>query len=171
MSDLVKIWKWGIVLPVTLAAFAGAIADIVTGTVDYWYLLAPSYFVIAVASWRNSDMRLIDRWRAEKARFTKKEADEYVEEMNRPARTAPGRAVQSVWQLSMRFLASFRMTFFFMVCMWGAIEFLTWAKPYWYIYVPVILVIAGLIWWAYASSPKVPAEHGHHKPHHDPLVR
>src|SRR5271168_4310093 len=82
MFWLGRIWKWGVVAPVTALAFAGAIADIVTNTVDYWYLLAPSYFVIAISVWNGMSDRAEARRRA--AAEASGEEDENVVASGKP---------------------------------------------------------------------------------------
>ena len=50
-----RLWRWGVVVPVTIAALAGGLADVVTGTLRFWPLLWPSFPVIGVAIWRSLD--------------------------------------------------------------------------------------------------------------------
>ena len=36
-------WRWGVLVPCVVAALGGGIGDVVTGTLRFWWLLAPSY--------------------------------------------------------------------------------------------------------------------------------
>jgi hypothetical protein len=202
-----KIWRWGVVVPVSVAAFAGAAADIVTDTLNYWWLLAPSYPVIGVATWRGMDPRILRLFGVQQRADRLAEADRRVElaetwakeyadahpppddevatphnaagAVNRPSRPPPapvaaleqpalvevmaparpvtvGGLLRGLWEGAMRLLATVSITFIWMVCIWGAIAIGTWARPYWYIYVPGIsvVVILGLLIWRMGAPTK-----------------
>jgi hypothetical protein len=138
-SPLSLVWRWGIVLPVTLLALAGGAADVWTGTLGFWYLLAPSYLLIAVQVWRHfpgdGD--------------APQTGDDIEGERRRPITI--GRVLWSPFLLVLKALMVLGLTFALMVAMWVAIAILTWLKPFWYIYVPTILAIAGLVWLVYRS--------------------
>jgi hypothetical protein len=138
-SPLSLIWRWGIVLPVTLLALAGGAAEVWTGTVNYWYLLAPSYLLIAVQVWRHLPVD-------EGAPQT---GDDIEGERRQPITV--GRVIASPFRLALKALMVFGLSFALIVAIWVAIAILTWLKPFWYIYVPAILAIAGLAWWVYRS--------------------
>ena len=168
-----RIWRWGVVVPATLAAFAGAIADVVTNTVAYWYLLAPSYLVIAISVWNELSAEAAARRRAE--RRAADSADEgrspqaqpSLEESSEPVGGAAAddaivstvRQVSGVtivgglWRGSVRLFVTFGITLFCMVLIWMAIGLATWARGYWYIYGPVLAGIAWLVWAVVRSGP------------------
>lgn len=165
-----KVWRWGVVAPVTALAFAGGIADVVTGTLFYWYLLAPSYFVIAISVWNSFSAKAEARRRAELAAAHREAAgDEPIPE---PATImasddpAPAEAIVTqvrpvtVWSLAdgalrllVRFLATFTVTMILLILIWAAIEVATRVRGYWYIYSPIIVGIAWFTWTVMRSGP------------------
>jgi hypothetical protein len=173
MFWLGRIWRWGVVVPATLAAFAGAIADVVTDTVAYWYLLAPSYFVIAISVWNELSIEAAARRRADRLAAESvdegrpPEAQPSLLESNELARgaAADDAIVATERQVSaftivgglgrglIRVVATFGITLFCMVLIWMAIGVATWARGYWYIYGPVLAGIAWLIWAVVRSGP------------------
>ena len=149
-----KIWKWGIVAPVTLLALAGALADIVTSTVDYWPLLAPSYFVIAISVWNNLGDSAKARRRAV-AQVAEAPIDEPDADEAGDYSTADSDGIVThvqpvtvlslaggLWRLFAQGFWTFGITFFCMVLIWMAIAVATWVRGYWYIYGPVL---AGIV--------------------------
>jgi hypothetical protein len=127
------LWRWGVVLPVTLAALSGAAADIVTGTLAYWWLLAPSYPIIYIGLWRALGP------------YAPPPPTDPLGAQRLPLLTPGGvlaRAVYVPWRL----FGAFGSTFVVLVCIWGVIAFLTWVRPYWPIYIPVLLALAGFAW-------------------------
>ncbi len=173
MSWQGRIWRWGVVVPVTLAAFAGAIADVATGTVAYWGLLAPSYFVIAISVWKDLSAdakasRRADRLAAEatdegRGQETLPSLVEAVEPAGGStaddAIVAPARQVSVVTIIGglgggiIRLIMTFGITLFCMVLIWMAIAVATWARGYWYVYGPVLAGIAWLVWSVVRSGP------------------
>jgi hypothetical protein len=122
-----------VVTPCALAALAGGIGDVVTGTLRFWYLLAPSYGVIAITVWRGAGAR----------RPARPAEAVLVEE---PPRLSVGSLVYALAQGALRLLATLVFTFIYLVAIWAAIATATWARPYWYVYAPALAVIAGLVW-------------------------
>jgi len=173
MFWLGKIWRWGVVVPATLAAIAGAITDIVTDTVAYWYLLAPSYFVIAISVWNELSVEAMARRRADRLAAESvdggrpPETQPSLAESNEPgagaaaddAIVATVRQVSAftiaggLWRGFIRAFATFGITLFCMVLIWMAIGVATWARGYWYVYGPVLAGIAWLIWAVVRSGP------------------
>jgi hypothetical protein len=174
-----RIWKWGVVAPATALAFAGALADIVTSTVDYWYLLAPSYFVIAISVWNDlgafAKSRRTALTAAEAAVDDGDEDEEAPRTLKPPSIVEAGDAgllaagddaivthVQTVTALSVvgalgrlfiQGLGTFCITLICLVAIWAAIAIGTWGKGYWYIYGPVLAGIAWLTWVVVRSGP------------------
>ena len=164
-----RIWRWGVVVPVTVLAFAGGIADVVTGTVDYWYLLAPSYFVIAISVWNGLGARSEARRQVALAAV-----DDAGDETpltivaGDPASAEPivgdERPVTVVsiagaaWRTFLRVLWTITFTFMAMVLIWMTIAIATWARGYWYIYGPIFAGIAWFVWTVLRSGPADAAE-------------
>jgi hypothetical protein len=169
-----KLWRWGIVLPATLAAFAGGIADVVTGTLVYWPLLAPSYFVILIAVWRDTDARAEKRRRDRRLAEpeAEAEADGFRDEappplesepellgrgpgdatVTEPPRLTGGSILVFLGQGFVRLLVIVTVTSIYLVAIWGVIAVATWARPYWYVYGPGLAVIAVLAWLIYREG-------------------
>jgi hypothetical protein len=167
MFWLVRIWRWGVVAPVTVLAFAGGIADVVTGTVDYWYLLAPSYFVIAISVWNSLGAKAEARRQAALAAAERDdETDEAAPQIVAADAPADDDAIVATvrpvtvlsitgaaWQTFLRVLWTFTFTFMFMVLIWMAIAIATWARGYWYIYGPIFAGVAWFVWTVLRSGP------------------
>ena len=220
-----KIWGWGVVLPATLSAFAGALGDVVTGTLQFWWLLVPCYPVIAVATWRGTSRKAMAAFDAKKLADAEQayqeaeaaynadrvahglppdppetsqpedddddevygDADEDGADRDerdrasvdgdplvaRPSRLTPGRVAGGAFELFIRALATFGLTFLAMVAIWAAIGIATWGRGYWYVYVPVLLLfgwfVIGVIRSGRADAPAATADAT--SPKRDPLVR
>jgi len=136
------VWRWGVVTPCVVAAAAGAIADVVPGTLRFWYLLAPSYAAIAITVWRGMGTRPTAALALEPAPV---EAPVLIEE---PLRVSVGSLAEGLAQGALRLLATLVVSFIYLVAIWAAIAAATWARPYWYVYIPAAVVIAGLVWLA-----------------------
>jgi len=166
-----RIWRWGVVVPVTVLAFAGGIADIVTNTVDYWCLLAPSYVVIWISVWNSLGAKAEARRQAALAAADDDAADETAPSIVAADAPADDEAIVAtvrpvtvvsitgaVWQTFLRILWTFTFTFMFMVLIWMAIAIATWARGYWYIYGPIFALIAWFVWTVLRSGPADAAE-------------
>ena len=175
---LEKVWTWGIVIPATVAAFAGGLADVVTGTLDYWWLLAPSYPMIGVAVWRGMSAKAEAAGRArqlaeldEAAAGAPAQAAEDVAAAAALVSDAPqvgvGSVATSLGQGFVRLLAAVTVTFICMIAIQAAIDIATWGRGYWYVYGPVLALLAWFTWtvWRSGSDSGKPAKGG------DPLVR
>jgi hypothetical protein len=163
-----KIWRWGIVLPVALVALAGALGDVITGTLNYWYLLAPSYPVIGILVWRRMSPRAQEEaeakeWAAVQARLAEagappmplmtddwappKDGEKAPESLVRlPRRISVGSILGAIFGNLMRLMLAFMFTFICMVGIWGAIAIATWGRGFWYVYVPVLAGAAWIAW-------------------------
>ena len=154
-----KAWRWGAVVPATVAALAGGLGDVITGTLQFWYLLAPSYLVIAIAVWRDMNARLARRaLAAGKADQTplveagdRAMADEPL--VARPPRVSVGSVVLRLAQGAVRLLAAVVVTSIYLVMIWMAIAVATWGRGYWYVYGPVLALIAWFVWHVWRSGP------------------
>jgi hypothetical protein len=169
-----RIWRWGIVLPTALLALAGGLADVITGTVNFWYLLAPFYPVMGVLVWRRTSAKAQEeaeakRWAAVDAklgedglpplrtdRWTPPRAGEKAPEMlvSLPRRITVWSILGAIVGNLLRLVMVFGITFACMVAIWGAISVATWGRGYWYVYVPVL---AGIGWtaWLVLRSERV----------------
>jgi len=141
-------WRWAVVVPCVVAALSGGIGDVVTGTLRFWYLLTPSYAVIAITVWRGMA----------KAAVAASPAPALVEE---PRRLSLGSAAEGLVQGALRLLATLVVTFIYVVAIWAAIAVATWDRPYWCVYTPALAAIAGLSWLAAWSGRD--RRHGHHR--------
>jgi hypothetical protein len=163
-----KIWRWGIVLPTALLALAGGLADVVTGTTNFWYLLAPFYPVIGVLIWRRMSPKAEEeaeakRWAEMQAQLAEAGAppmhhltedlappsasEKAPESLVRlPRRITVGSILGAIFGNLMRLMLAFMFTFICMVAIWATISIATWGRGYWYVYVPVLAGIGWIAW-------------------------
>jgi hypothetical protein len=173
-----KIWKWGFVVPAAVAALAGGLADVMTGTLNYWPLLAPSYAVIGVSVWRGTSAK------AEAARRAKQLAELDEAEAGKSAapaedlegapalvtdapRVSVGSLATNLWQGFVRLLVALVAAFIYLIAIQAAIDIATWGRGYWYVYGPVLALIAWFVWsaWRSRTADGKPAKGG------EPIVR
>ena len=158
-----RFWRWGVVLPATLACLAGVVADVVTNTLFYWWLLVPAYVVMFIANWRDSG-----RWwnpppsPAPRAPLLV----EHVASFN------PFSALLNGVRWLLRLLCVYMQTFIYALFIEAVIAFLTWAKPYWQVYVPILVVLAVIAWLIWREgAPRArrrrPPQDRDHAPSHD----
>jgi hypothetical protein len=167
MSWAGKVWRWGVIAPVTVAAVAGVIADVRTATLFYWWLLAPSYLTVAIATWKS-----LTRQDAERAKLAAQAHAEVMAErgesdlVSEAPHISVGAVTFGAYQLFLRFLATFAIAFMYLIAIQATIAMATWARPYWYVYGPAIAVIAVIAWllWREGAEPKP-------KKHAQPIVR
>jgi hypothetical protein len=164
-------WRWGAVIPSTVAALAGGLGDVITGTLQFWYLLVPSYLVIAIAIWRDMDARVARRALEAAAREADEDeaargasnqtplieaGDRAMEDeplVARPPRASVGSVVLRLAQGGVRLLAAIVVTFIYLVMIWMAIAVATWGRGYWYVYGPMLALIAWFVWHVWRSGP------------------
>jgi hypothetical protein len=168
MAGLEKIWRWGIVLPTALLALAGGLADVATGTMNFWYLLAPFYPVIGVLVWRRTSPKAQEEaeakaWAAVEAKLAEDGLPPLHRQTDRWTPTSVGEKAPemlvsvprriTVWSIlgaivgnSLRLVMVLGLTFICMVAIWGAISIATWGRGYWYVYGPVLAGIGWIAW-------------------------
>jgi hypothetical protein len=153
-----KVWKWAVVVPATIAALAGGLADVITGTLNFWYLLAPSYPVIGVSVWRGLSAKAEAAWRAKQLA----DPDEAVAGAPTPPdealvtdapRASVGSVATSLGQGFVRLLGAVAVTFICMIAIQAAIDIATWGRGYWYVYGPILALLAWFIWTVWRSGP------------------
>jgi hypothetical protein len=167
-----RLWRWGVVVPVTVLAFAGGIADVVTGSLFFWYMLAPSYFVIAISVWNSLGAKAGARRRAALSAAERNDEKDQAAPQSMAADACAGddaivaqvrpmtmlSIAGEAWQTFLRVLWTLTFTFMFMVLIWMAIAIATWARGYWYIYGPIFAGVAWLVWTVVRSGPADAAE-------------
>jgi hypothetical protein len=127
------IWR-GAIWVASLSAVAGVVADVVTSTLFYWPLLAPAYVMIFLSAWRASRP---GAWRLARPDALGTE---------RLPRLTPLSVIGRIVMLPLRLLGALGMVICCAAPIWAVIAFLTWAKPFWQVYVPVMLVLAVIVW-------------------------
>jgi hypothetical protein len=167
-----KIWCWGVVLPAALLALGGVVADAATRTLSFWPLLVPSYFVIGILAWRRMSPKAMEEAElaedaARLAQIEELEAEaegraprplreaKWVESREpkaaeslvvQPPRITLGSVVGGVFGGIFRIGAAITGAFIYMIALQAVIEFSTWGRGYWFIYVPVLAGLAWLVW-------------------------
>jgi hypothetical protein len=151
-----------------VAALVGGLADVITGTLQFWYLLVPSYLVIAIAVWRDLDARAARRALRTAASDEDGAAGPVSNQaplveagdramqggllVDRPPRVSVGSIALGLGQGAVRLLAAIVVTFIYLVMMWMAIAVATWARGYWYVYGPVLALVAWFAWHVWRSG-------------------
>jgi hypothetical protein len=142
--------------------------DVITGTLQFWYLLVPSYLVIAIAVWRQLDARAA-RTALSTAASDEDEAARPASSqtplveagdralggdplVDRPPRVSVGSVVLGLGQGAVKLLAAIVITFIYLVMIWMAIAVATWGRGYWYIYGPVLALVAWFVWHVWRSG-------------------
>jgi len=154
-----KVWKWAVVVPATVAALAGRLADVIAGTLNYWWLLAPSYPVIGVAVWRAMSAKAQAAWEAK--RLAELDETATAEEPAPPdqalvsdaPQVSAGSFATSLGQGAVGLLAAVTVTFICMIAIQAAIDIATWGRGYWYVYGPVLALLAWFVWTVWRSGP------------------
>jgi len=154
-----KVWRWAIVVPATVAALAGGLADVITGTLHYWWLLAPSYPVIGVAVWRSMSAKAPAAWEAKQlaelddTATAAEPAPPDLALVTDAPQVSVGSVATSLGQGAARLLAAVAATFICMIAIQAAIDIATWGRGYWYVYGPVLALLAWLVWAVWRSGP------------------
>jgi hypothetical protein len=174
---LEKLWRWGVVLPAALLAVAGVIADAATRTLSFWPLLAASYFVVGILVWRRTSPKAMEEAEltedaARLAQIEELDAEaegraprplpeaKWVESREpkaaeslvvQPPRVTLGSVVGGMFGGVFRIGAAIAGALIYMIALQAVIDLATWARGFWFIYVPLLAGLAWVAWLALSS--------------------